>query len=264
MGHKSHQLKWFIGETMVYTVTADTIAEAWVKAVCLVYNHGKLRKTEYDNNALTLSEPLVIHVNKPFMAPQTCDKFSKFKTAFIKEYRSQFLFVGDTGHSYTYPNRLFDYISEGIDSNGFFTNNYYGNGKKNGFDQIEHIISALCDSDISRRQIAHTWYPKIDAFMDSAPCLQDVQFAIDNKTLNMVAHFRSNDILDAWLSNANGLDALQNFVGKNIYVINKDVVHGTGYLETYSMFPHIYESRLDDAQKISDNTYWGKCYAARL
>lgn len=253
---------------MVYVVVADDIATAWVKAVCLVYNHGKLRKTEYDNNALTLSEPLVIHVNKPFMEPQTCDEFSKFKTSFIKEYRSQFLSVAKTGHAYTYPGRLMDFPwqkgEESIINSLPVKPNWQGDGDGRGFNQIEHIILALCDSNISRRQIAHTWNPLIDAFMESAPCLQDVQFAIDDLTLNMIAHFRSNDILDAWLSNANGLDALQCFVGKSIYMKNKNAVHGTGYLETYSMFPHIYESRLDDAQKINDNTYWGRCYAARL
>lgn len=253
---------------MVYVVTADTIAEAWVKAVCMVYNHGKMRETEYGNNALTLTEPLAIHVNKPFMQPQTCDEYSKFKTTFIKEYRKQFLTVADTGHEYTYPGRLMDYPwqrgEDSIKDSLPVKPNWQGNGDGGGFNQISHIISALCDSDISRRQIAHTWNPLMDAFLESAPCLQDVQFAIENKTLNMIAHFRSNDILDAWLSNANGLDELQEFVGKNIYLKDNSIVHGTGYLETYSMFPHIYESRLDDAQKINDNTYWGRCYAAKL
>ena len=96
---------------MVYIVEADTIAQAWIKAVVMVYNNGIDIPTEYGNNARTLTEPLVVHINKPFLEPSTCDKLSDFKSEAIKEYCKKFLTVENTGHTYTYPNRLFDYPS---------------------------------------------------------------------------------------------------------------------------------------------------------
>jgi thymidylate synthase (methanogen type) len=225
---------------MAYVVEADSIVEAWIKAVATVYHNGVDLPTEYDNNARTLVDPLVVHINTPWIYPRICDDISPVKSGIIRDYCRKFLTVSDSGHSYTYPNRLFDYPRHDATVDNEYPT---GNGKGNGFDQIAHIIRELSKSRISRRQIAHTWNPESDAFMEHCPCLQDVQFSIVFGELRAVAHFRSNDMLDASLSNNNGLHTLQRYVASSLGI-------RCGYLEVYSAFPHIYENRLDDAKKV--------------
>ena len=235
---------------MVYNVEADSIVEAWIKAVATVYHKGVDIPTEHKNNARTLVDPLVVHINKPWTQPQVCDDISPIKSHIIRDYCKKFLEVSNTGHTYTYPNRLFDFpmYSSGLDEDGEFYSEDIGDGDGEGFDQISHIIQELTKSRISRRQIAHTWNPEVDAFMEHCPCLQDVQFSILFDKLRMVAHFRSNDMLDASLSNNNGLHTLQRYVANSLGV-------ECGYIEVYSAFPHIYENRLDDAKKVLAGAY---------
>lgn len=226
---------------MAYTVEADSIAVAWVKAVLFVYHCGNDIPTEYNNNARTLSEPLAVHINKPFLEPKTCDELSPIKSKTIDEYCEKFLKVENTGHTYTYPNRLFDYPD-------VVHEEPIGNGDGYGFNQIERIIDNLQKSPISRRQMVHTWYPKTDSKMEHCPCLQDIQFSILNGELRLNAHFRSNDMLDAALSNYNGLHVLQKYVANSLG-------KKCGYIEVYSGFPHIYEKRLDDALKVTKGAH---------
>jgi thymidylate synthase (methanogen type) len=230
---------------MAYVVTAESIAQAWIKAVVMVKTHGVLIPTEYGNNAMTLYEPLVVHIDNPLSEPKTCDALSKFKSKSIAEYCDKFLTVENTGHSYTYPNRLFDYPGHeaGIDHNGDFYEFLIGDGDNHGFDQIKQIYENLKESPITRRCMAHTWVPRTDIFMEHCPCLQDIQFSILDGKLRLNAHFRSNDMLDASLSNNNGLHALQKIMAEALEV-------ECGYLEVYSGFPHIYEQRMDDANKV--------------
>ncbi len=235
---------------MAYIVEADSIVEGWIKAVATVYHKGVDLPTEYQNKARTLVDPLVVHINKPWSYPQVCDDISPVKTKVIRDYVDKFLKVENTGHTYTYPNRLFDYPTHeaGIDENGDFYEWAIGDGDGDGFNQIDHIIHELAKSRISRRQIAHTWNPTTDAFMEHCPCLQDVHFSIVFDELRAIAHFRSNDMLDASLSNNNGLYTLQRYVAASLGV-------RCGYLEVYSAFPHIYVNRLEDAKKVLAGAY---------
>jgi thymidylate synthase len=156
--------------------------------------------------------------------------------------------IKDTGHDYTYPNRLFDYpnyCETDIPEPGYIL---HGDGNHSGFDQIRHIITELKKSPISRRQVAHTWFPLKDAFMEHCPCLQSVQFSIMNEELRMINYFRSNDMLDAALANNNGLHALQRYVASEVGV-------NTGYMEVYSAIPHIYENRLEAAKVVVQGAY---------
>jgi len=223
---------------MAYNVEADSIAEGWIKAVATVYHKGVDLPTEYQNNARTLVDPLVVHINKPWSYPRICDDISPVKMHVICDYCKKFLKVENTGHTYTYANRLCDYpVAD------FLEDEMMGDGDGKGFNQIDHIIHELSRSKISRRQVAHTWCPTKDARMEHCPCLQDVHFSIVFDELRLVAHFRSNDMLDASLSNNNGLHVLQRYVADSLGM-------KCGYLEVYSEFAHIYENRLDDAKKV--------------
>jgi len=238
---------------MAYTVEANSIVEAWIKTLAKVYHHGVDLPTEYKNNARTLLDPIAVHINKPWTYPQICDDISPIKSHIIEDYRRAFLRVAKTGHTYTYPNRLFDFpITKKVKVAGREGLGGYhweddivtvGDGDGKGINQIQLIIDALAKSRISRRQVAHTWNPATDPNMEHCPCLQDVHFSIVYDKLRLVAHFRSNDMLDGALSNNNGLHGLQMFVANSLGV-------ECGYLEVYSEFPHIYENRLDDAKKV--------------
>lgn len=229
---------------MVYSVTGNSIVEAWVKTVLTVYNGGMDIPTEYNNNARTLLEPIAVHINNPTLEPKTCDELSDFKSRAIEEYCKKFLEVGETGHTYTYPNRLFDYPRlwwEDAEMGRGFTRR--GDGDGLGFNQIEHIITELNKSRISRRQIAHTWVPDVDSKMEHCPCLQTVQFSIFNNELRLFAVFRSNDMLDAALANNNGLHTLQKYVATSLGI-------KCGYIEVYSCNPHIYCDRIGAAKRV--------------
>jgi len=207
----------------MYEVYADSIARAHSEAVARVIEFGEKVITENGKETLELQSPLAITVTHPNIAPFRHNEY-KYSQRMLDEYVPEITTEFNKGFSYTYGERLHKY-----------------NGS---LDQIAIIIDKLQRAPNSRRAIAITWTPFVDAFSDEPPCLQNVQFINRFGELNMIAMFRSNDICQAWGANAYGLMRLQEHVAELIKV-------KIGTLTTISNCAHVYESDLQDAKRIA-------------
>jgi len=113
----------------------------------------------------------------------------------------------------------------------------------------ESIIRNMKNSPDSRRAVATTMVPWIDATSDEPPCLTQIQTLQLDGQLHLLATFRSHDIFKAAIPNAFGLRHLQS-------TIAKQTGFGVGFLQITSQSAHIYEPDWDSAKKLSDCAFW--------
>jgi len=226
-------------------IRAKTIAEAHGKVCREIFENGDELVTEDDELTFEYPEPVMIHIEKP-NHPNKISSFNNLKGQAIEEYVKQFLTFGELDFAYTYGNRMLDYPVADM-----FDDKLLGNGRGDGFNQIEWIIDMLIKEPNTRRAVAMIRYPDIDCYSKNPPCLTTVQFFIRNGAINLVTYFRSNDMLSAWGNNAYALHALQNYVGEEIFKRTKNhncVCGGNGTLTTISANAHMYFKR--DAEEM--------------
>lgn len=215
-----------------FAVHGTSIVNTWLKVVEKILRYGDEKPTHKELNSITWS----IHDQDsndyqiPDWPKSLLETISLNKDA-IDKYKNIILTANnDTGTSYTYGERLFNY-----------------NHKIN---QIEFIINDLKRDKYSRRSSITTIIPEIDIQSSNPPCLNLLQVLIDTKDqLNMFVVFRSHDIFKAAISNAYGLRALQEYIAKEVGV-------KVGILSVTSVSAHIYSSDLEDALKLIKCQFW--------
>jgi len=234
-------------------IRAKTIAEAHGKVCREIFENGNEITTEDGELTFEYPEPVMIHITHPNHKEQI-SSFNNLKGQAINEYANQLLTLSDSDFAYTYGNRMLDYPR--LDYEFGKTD---GNGDGNGFNQIEWIIRLLIRNPQTRRAVAMIRYPDIDCYSKNPPCLTTVQFFIRNGAINLVAYFRSNDMLSAWGNNAYALHALQNYVGEEIFKRTKNhncVCGGNGTLTTISANAHMYFKRdAEEMKKMKAEVY---------
>lgn len=119
---------------------------------------------------------------------------SILSNAGLYEYAKQLKSKELDGYIYTYGNRFREYF---------------------GIDQYKNIIKKIKELKETRRAIAITYDPKIDATREDIPCLMFIQFIYNNNKLDMSILFRSNDLRYAFPSN---IYALLNI---HLYICNE-------------------------------------------
>ena len=130
---------------------------------------------------------------------------------------------------YTYHQRLFSYPIS-------------GGGTVN---QMERLIDRLIESPITRRAVATTRLPEVDAWLaEDLPCLGEVQFRCPrdgegNFVLNMDTRWRSRDLYKAWCDNVIALTFLQQVLAGQIER-RTGVRTRVGSYADYSTSLHIY------------------------
>ena len=212
-------------------------------------------------------DPITTIIRKPFMPPFSSEALP-YGPGFIERYMNDMVTVTPTtedGFSYTYPRRLFDYpIKKNIGHYDVGGNDRYidaGNGDGLGFDQIQSLVNKLVNNLESRRAIAITWVPTIDAGSVEPPCLQFVHFMLrENESLyneqfpgiekfediidfkyclSLRAAFRSHDMLLGAGPNWVALAGLQRYVAG---MLNNQLGQPVALdkLVTFSSNAHIY------------------------
>lgn len=228
-------------------VSTESIGAAHLEAVKKVCRLGVHDITEDGEHVVKLEEPLCIHVGDPL---HEYSKFVKspYGAKFDAVYEGKVVSITPRNHdgldpTYTYGNRIRDYLRPEIVAGNPPTYNLVGDGDipedlhPLGYDQLEVCIEKLQHNPSTRRAIMCTWIPWLDHESEEPPCIVAVDLKInsDNK-LTLVAFIRSNDILMAWGENAIGLVTIQQFVAKRLGI-------RTGYLETISRDAHVYFKR---------------------
>ena len=222
-------------------------------------------------------EPITTIVKRPLLPPFASDALP-YGPGFLEQYRKDMITVThstEEGFRYTYPRRLFDYpVKKNMGHYDFGGNDRYvdaGNGDGMGFDQIQALVNKLVKNPESRRALAITWVPTIDAEAVEPPCLQFVHIIVrDNLSLyneqfpgaiakyedvmhgpwclSLRAAFRSHDMLLGAGPNWVALSGLQAHIAT---MLSRQVGQpiGVDQMVTFSSNAHIYVKAQSDEIK---------------
>ena len=231
-------------EQVGWLVRGRGIVDTWTKVVERIMRYGVVKGTQYGNQQKELvGVTWVVHDEDPTKPqfpsdwPKELREVTGATKEAIDEYHAVFLSSKKPkGVSYTYGNRLMRYPL----------------GGKKTIDQIRRsIIRNLKDSPDSRRAVATTLVPEIDALSSEPPCITQVQFLQARGKLNMLVTARSHDIFKAAIPNAFGLRILQQRVAT-------ETGFELGALQITSQSAHIYESDWDNARKMVRCAVWDR------
>ncbi len=237
------KIETFPSEEVGWLVRGDFILEAWLRVVERIMRYGLIKGTQYGYQQRELiGVTWVISGEDPDNPdlsfgtdwPEELKKVIGAIKEDIKEYFSVFLSPEPpAGISYTYGNRLMNYP--------------LNNRKLNQIEEI--IVKQLKDSPDSRRAIATTLVPEIDAFSKEPPCITQLQALQSRGKLHFLATVRSHDIFKAAIPNAFGLRILQKRVSEKLGF-------ELGQLQITSQSAHIYEQDWDNAYKLMKCVFW--------
>ncbi|MFH1354169.1 MAG: thymidylate synthase [bacterium] len=240
------ELVTFSSEQVGWLIHGPTVITAWTRVVERIMRYGLVKGTQYGSQQKELlGVTWVIHNENPnsFHLPDdwplSLQELTGATLDAIDEYHQVFLSPDKpAGASYTYGNRLMRYPLP-------------GKGKRE-VDQItESIIGNLKASPDTRRAVATTLVPWIDATSDQPPCITQVQCIQAGGKVNMLVTVRSHDIFKAAIPNAFGLRVLQARIAKETgYLL--------GSLQITSQSAHIYEGDWNNANQLAACSFWDR------
>lgn len=233
----------FPSEQVSFIIRGHGVIDTWTRLVERIIRYGTIKGTQYGNQQKELiGVTWVIHNEDPDnpklptdWPPELCEIVGATKEA-IEEYYHVFMSPEKPpGVQYTYGNRLMAYPTN-----------------DGPLDQIkESIIRNLKASPDSRRAVATTLVPWIDAKSDEPPCITQVQALQANGRLHWLVTVRSHDIFKAAIPNAFGLRHLQ---GK----VTQELGFELGALQITSQSAHLYEGDWDNAKKLAQCAFWDR------
>ncbi len=217
------------GRIPSFHVVAETIPEAFFKAMDFVWHQGMTIRTEYDRKDADgnyIDPPsrdarVLIEIKAPFAQP----RYPKISFCEIGKYIAEIMGAKDhlvvpfcelrdglrrgevpQEWPYAYHQRLFAYpLADG-----------------NVLDQMQRIVERIAESPITRRAVATTRVPEVDCFLlEDLPCLGEVQLRCPTDgegrlVLNMDTRWRSRDLYKAWCDNVVALTFLQQTLAQQI------------------------------------------------
>lgn len=231
-------------EQVGWVIRGRGIIDTWTRVVERIMRYGTVKGTQYGSQQKELiGVTWVVHeedpLNPQFPAdwPDSLREVVGATQEAITEYHNVFLAAEKPeGLSYTYGNRLQRYPMPG--QAGAY------------IDQIEEsIIRNLRASPDSRRAVATTLVPWIDATSDEPPCITQVQGLQANGKLHFLVTIRSHDLFKAGIPNAFGLRMLQ-------HTIAQKLGFELGALQITAQSEHIYEGDWDNARKLATCAFW--------
>jgi thymidylate synthase len=247
----------------VLHVMGGSIAEAYEKALLLLYENGIRMRTQYDreNDPPSIDATMNITIEQPWSDPMIHKAFP----GGIEDLREYVLELSgakdhwmknmndpdDTRWEYTYHWRLKNYGTWKEQS---------GKRKKQAVcgpfrvDQIERLIEKLAGEPYTRRAQMITWMPWMDLDCYDPPCLQSLHCRVVEDEegvwwLNCNIRFRSND---AWGANFMNMFGFVQFTKHEIAVpLGKRVKRRVelGRLNWHADSYHIYGKDIEEFEK---------------
>lgn len=233
-------------------IVADSIPQAYFRAIKAVWEKGFAMRTEYDrknSDGQYIDPPsrdarVLIEIRDPFAQP----RFPPISFCEVGVYIAELLGLKDyrvvpieklkqaihgelAAHQwpYTYHQRLFAH--PGMDGSRL--------------DQMALAIDRVAKTPYTRRAVASTAVPNLDPFLkEDIPCLRELQLrcpedAQGNLVLNMNTMWRSRDLYKAWGDNVIAITFLQSALARRIAHQAGRTVHAGSYAD-YSGSLHIY------------------------
>jgi len=223
-------------------IEADTLPEAWEKAVVECWENGDTIETEYDRAGQppskdctamivvrdSLREP---RIHRAF--PGGLDDLEVYRQEVVDGIHDHWVDPETGKWSYTYHQRLFAYDVTGA------------NGEPRTVDQFAYIIEKLAEAPHSRRAQAITWKVDVDPQVEDPACLQRLWFRVFGDRLRLNVHLRSNDAFKAAFMNMWAFTDLQRFVAEQLSArLDRSITPGL-YTHIADSF-HIYGSYFDE------------------
>ena len=231
-------------EQVGWLVRGQGIIDTWSRVVERIMRYGTVKGTQYGSQQKELiGVTWVVHDEDPKNPkipqewPEELTKLVGASKGAIDEYHKVFMSADKPeGVAYTYGNRLKRYPVPGT--------------KQKTLNQIkDSIIRNLQESPDSRRAVATTMVPWVDATSDEPPCITQIQCLQNGGKLHFLVTVRSHDIFKGAVPNAFGLLNLQ-------AEIAKETGFEMGVLQITSQSAHIYESDWEEAKRLVKCMYW--------
>ena len=188
----------------MYHIKSPTVRSAYEQLVKEVLENGNEVITEDGQKCRELMNVCVEITNPKLRC--ISHKYS-FGISAIKNYVKNLLYGSKNDFVYTYYDRIRKYECHAPEDDMYLERAVY-------IDQLKYVIDKLNESPMTRRAVITLWHPYKDCNEKHVPCLQHIGFQIRGNDLYMTAVFRSNDVLQAFHSNAIGLIELGNLVAK--------------------------------------------------
>lgn len=213
-------------EKMGFQVQANTVYQAWRRALKLIQTYGYLKQSDHGENQLELMN-LSIVVREEDKENPSIDGIQGITKQQLEEYENEIISnIHQEGVHYTYGER--------------FRNSQ-------GTDQLEYIITELKDRAYSRRAVACLWIPELDSKTgENPPCINLYQAIIQGEYLYLTTYFRANDIYEAWPRNIYGILKIQD-------VLCKELGYKRGYVNTIAGSAHVYERNFKNLEEEVQN-----------
>ncbi len=251
----------------VVQITAETLPEAWEKAVVRTWETGSRIETQYDKEGDPPSRDsiAVIVVTNPFQEPRIHRCFpggivelEAYRQEMVEGIHDHWVNPAEGKWEYTYHERLVSYSVPGLPK---------------PVDQLDYVVDALSNAPHTRRAQALMWKPWEDAGIHDPACLQRLWFRIFEDELVLNAHMRSNDAFKASFMNMYAFTDLQRVVAERVserlgrqirpgqYTHIADSFHIYGsYFQEFEAFLQTFERRsfeertfrTEDVQEIID------------
>lgn len=247
-------------------IEANTLGEAWEKAVVYMYKHGHKRYVQAPEYQIeTRDLPMMIKVKEPFKEPRI-SKLAEDTEEALKDYTQYTIFGYKPGKEkefeYTYHSRLRCYpdckvrawlpaVSENEKELKKQVRKVIPDGKcvVQRIDQVEAVIKTLKKDPTRRTCVMHTWIPYRDLMKfgprredTSSPCLLFAYPQLVDGKLHMFCTMKTNDLYNAWPGNAYAFTALQKYMADKIGV-------GTGTYTHFSVSMHIYKDKFEEVKE---------------
>lgn len=203
------------------TGTYDSLSDAWINTLALVYRNGVLVPTEYGVNAkcvvgyvAEIHSTAAAHPGDPFCTPR---KVAEYKRQLSRE------MLGKGGFDYTYIDRLAAY---------------------NGVDQLKYMREKA-GVPCSRRCQGIAWMPEIDTLRDHIPCMQRLwTYTWPDRSIDLHIHYRSHDLFKAYEAN---LLAIAEMVNTEVAAPNGLKMGAVRLMDDNI---HIYEDDFQDVERV--------------
>lgn len=225
------------GDLYGHRIEAPTIAEAWVKILHRIKTTGEIRPTGYDGHWQELIDLMAVITDEPenglyFPNPNYLPCTPEDIEAYIPQILNDAPKV--EGVKYSYGQRLRSHF---------------------GHDQIEQVITKLIEEVDAASAVMSLWDVE-DHIKGGSPCLNHIWCRVVRGELSLTATFRSNDMFNAWVSNAMGLRALQRYIVNQINSRSPVLNLKIGALITISQSAHIYSNCWESAAAIIRKHYY--------
>jgi len=222
-------------------IKADSIPQAYYRAIDEVWNNGIEIRTQYDRkdskgnfiDPPSRDATISIEITNPWQEP----RYPPLSFCEIGTYIAEIM--GAKDHLVVSLEKLMKSITTGeeLESHEWpYTYHQrlaaYPNTDGSKTNQLEVILNKLIESNYTRRAVATTAIPYLDPFLkEDLPCLREIWLRapennIGNLVLNLNASWRSRDLYKAWGDNLIGITFLQSSLarrleektGKKVYI----------------------------------------------